>query len=146
MESLGQLLSVALLLLPLDLPDVQAEIEAITVRTRTPEVEVSPPPKATPPPPPVKPVERTTAPQKPAGGVLACIRHYESRGNYRAVSPSGKYRNAYQMDTDFWLTYGGNPDLAGRHEKASVAEQDAVAKRGLAARGLNPWPTPRKYC
>lgn len=142
MESLGQLLSVALLLLPLDLPDVQAEIDAITVRTRTPEVEVSPPPAPSPPPPPVKPVKRTTAPQKPAGGVLACIRHYESRGNYRAVSPSGKYLGAYQFDLSTWRSVGGT----GHPHKASVAEQDKRASILLNRRGLSPWPTPRKFC
>lgn len=86
--------------------------------------------------------------------ILACIRHYESRGNYRAVSSTGKYRNAYQMNRGFWLRYGGDPALAGdkhdrstwRWEHASPAEQDAVAARGYQARGLQPWPTPAKRC
>lgn len=74
--------------------------------------------------------------------VAACIRSYESdtAGGYRAVSPSGKYRGAYQMDNDFWLAYGGDPALTGIHERASVEEQDAVAYRGWLARGLAPWP------
>ena len=64
----------------------------------------------------------------------------ESSGNPHAVSPSGRYRGLYQMDADFWRTYGGlryapRPDLASR------AEQTAVARNGYAARGRQPWPT-----
>lgn len=139
MESLGQLLSVALLLLPLDLPDVQAQIDAITVKTRTPEVEA---PTPTPPPPPVKPVERTTAPQKPAGGVLACIRSYEQgAAGYRTNTGNG-YFGAYQFDLPTWRSVGGT----GYPHKASVAEQDKRASILLSQRGLQPWPSPEKFC
>lgn len=68
------------------------------------------------------------------------LRECEASGNYKAVNMSGKYRGAYQTDRSFWLTYGGNPALAGRHEQASPAEQDAVAFRGYLARGWSPWP------
>lgn len=78
--------------------------------------------------------------------VAACIRRIESSSNYGAVSASGRYRGAYQADVDFWLTYGGDPDYAGRHEQAPPAMQDAVAYRGWQARGLNPWPTPSRRC
>ena len=97
----------------------------------------APEPGAPPPPPPV-----------PAGWatIAACIRHHESGGDYSAVSATGKYRGAYQMDDAFWLAYGGTPSLAGRHEQAPPAKQDAVAHRGWLARGLAPWPTPNAVC
>lgn len=77
---------------------------------------------------------------------LACIRSYE--GGYRSVSPSGKYRGAYQMDRDFWLTYGGDPDYVkpDRWEEAPRWMQDQVAARGYRARGLQPWPVPNRKC
>lgn len=70
----------------------------------------------------------------------------ESGGNYSAVSPSGMYRGAYQMDNDFWVTYGNDDSLAGHHETASPAAQDAAAARGLRARGLAPWPQAVEEC
>jgi len=77
---------------------------------------------------------------------LACIRWVETRGDYTAVSPSGQYRGAYQMDDNFWRYYGGDEDLTGRHEQASRAQQDAVATRGLRDRGLAPWPSAVEEC
>lgn len=62
----------------------------------------------------------------------------ESSDNPRAVN--GPYRGLYQMDQDFWETYGGltfgrRPDLATR------AQQRLIAQRGYLARGREPWPT-----
>ena len=56
------------------------------------------------------------------------------------------YRGAYQMDNDFWVTYGNDDSLAGHHETASPAAQDAAAARGLRARGLAPWPQAVEEC
>lgn len=114
----------------------------------TPEPEASPTPAPAPAPQPAATVAPEPKPQQPSrlSRVLACIRRYESSGNYRAVNPTGKYRNAYQMDTDFWLTYGGDPAYAGRHEQAPPWMQDQVATRGYRARGLQPWPTPSRRC
>jgi hypothetical protein len=64
----------------------------------------------------------------------------ESSGNPRAVSRSGRYRGAFQMDADFWRTYGGH-QYASRPDLASYAEQLRVAQRGYQARGRAPWPT-----
>lgn len=75
-------------------------------------------------------------------GVLACIRRIESGGRYDAVSASGKYRGAYQFDASTWRANGGTGDPAA----ASPAEQDRVAARLLARRGLQPWPTPSRRC
>lgn len=93
----------------------------------------------------------TAAADKPTGPkseaeILACIREIESDGNYRAVSPNGLYKGAYQMDDDFWREYGGDPALTGRHHEAPPAQQDAVAARGYRHRGLAPWPSTVEVC
>ncbi len=54
------------------------------------------------------------------------------------MSSTGKYRGKWQMDADFWQTYGGL-QYASRPDAASEAEQDAVAYRGWQARGWQPW-------
>lgn len=73
---------------------------------------------------------------------LACIRHWESRNNYRAVSRSGRYRGAYQFDQRTWEGNGGSGDPAA----ASAEEQDRTAATLLSRRGLAPWPTPARRC
>ena len=69
------------------------------------------------------------------GGDLAAIRSCESGGNYRAVSPSGQYRGAYQFDQRTWRSVGGSGDPAA----ASPAEQDARARILRSQRGSSPW-------
>lgn len=102
-----------------------------------------------PPPPPPPPAPRSRA-ARSSPNLLACI----AEGPYNAVSKSGKYRGKYQMDRDFWLTYGGDPAYAGtpddrmtwRWEQASPEDQDRVALNGYAARGLDPWPPAQGKC
>lgn len=128
-------------------PLVAAVREVDLVRAVTPGPPQGPPSAVSPPAPVVPPSLEP---------VLACIRRIESGGSggYRAVSRSGRYRGAYQFDRHFWLTYGGDPAYAGlpgdratwRWELAPPAVQDAVALRGYAARGLSPWPSPRRAC
>jgi hypothetical protein len=60
---------------------------------------------------------------------------------YRAVSGSGTYRGAYQMDRSFWLTYGGDPSLTA--DQAPPWMQDQVAYRGFLDRGWQPWTCAR---
>ena len=64
------------------------------------------------------------------------LRFCESSDNYRAVSPSGRYRGAYQFDLPTWQTTGGTGDPAA----APPAEQDARARELYARRGHQPWP------
>lgn len=66
----------------------------------------------------------------------AALRECESSGNYGAVSPSGRYRGAYQFDVATWLTVGGTGDPAA----APPAEQDARALILFQRRGSSPWP------
>lgn len=79
---------------------------------------------------------------------LRCVRQVESRGTWHAVSRSGRYRNAYQMDSRFWRSYsrGSERHWTGRHEMAPPDVQTRVALRGLRARGLSPWPPARRRC
>lgn len=64
------------------------------------------------------------------------IKMCESGGNYHAVSPSGKYRGAYQFDAQTWRGIGGKGDPAA----ASPAEQDYRAWKLYQQRGSAPWP------
>ncbi|MDP9070194.1 MAG: transglycosylase family protein, partial [Actinomycetota bacterium] len=111
-----------------------------------PAAKPEPKPEAKPKPAPPAALAAKTSAQKTEAETLACIRRVESGGNYGAVSPSGIYRGAYQMDDDFWRKYGGDAALTGRHEQASAAQQDAVAGRGFRDRGLDPWPSAVTEC
>lgn len=64
----------------------------------------------------------------------------ESHGSCTAVSSSGKYRGRWQMDANFWRSYGGLA-FAPRPDAASCHHQDIVAFRGWIASGWAPWPT-----
>ncbi len=64
------------------------------------------------------------------------LRQCEATGNYRAVSPSGTYRGAYQFDLRTWQTVGGTGDPID----ASPAEQDLRARILYERRGRQPWP------
>lgn len=66
----------------------------------------------------------------------ARLRHCEATGNYRAVSPGGTYRGAYQFDQRTWETVGGTGDPID----ASPAEQDLRAQILYSRRGNQPWP------
>lgn len=80
----------------------------------------------------------------PPRPLLACIRRWESatKGLYRAISPGGQYRGAYQFDWKTWLGVGGSGDPA----LATPAEQDYRAALLVRLRGLAPWPTPARRC
>lgn len=79
-------------------------------------------------------------PELPEGGPTpeqwAALRQCESSGNYRAVSASGRYRGAYQMDAGTWASLGGLGDPAA----APPIEQDARARLLHLRRGWKPWP------
>lgn len=72
----------------------------------------------------------------PGPAVLAAIKACESGGNYRAVSPDGTYRGAYQFDYGTWASVGGSGDPAA----ASPHEQDRRAALLYRQRGSSPWP------
>lgn len=68
------------------------------------------------------------------------VAYRESRNNCRIVSPSGKYRGKWQMDSNFWRSYGGLK-YASTPDRASCYHQDIVAYRGWVARWWQPWTT-----
>jgi hypothetical protein len=95
------------------------------------------------PPPPVSvaaalpgPVD-TRAAAGDLDATLACIRRWESGGDYATNTGNGYY-GAYQSDAGTWAGYGGYE----RADLAPAAVQDAFAADLIAARGLAPWPTP----
>jgi len=69
-----------------------------------------------------------------ARAVIAC----ESSNRPSAISTTGKYRGLWQMDADFWASYGGL-EIARRADLASRAAQNYVAYRGFVSRGWTPW-------
>jgi len=94
--------------------------------------------------------------RRPAGGgggpsalgadaFLACTRAHESdtAGGYRAVSPGGTYRGAYQFLPSTWnntARHAGRDDLVGVDPAAaSPADQDAIALHLYQWQGKGPW-------
>ena len=82
-----------------------------------------------------------TIPGGPTPQQWAQLRGCESGGNYRAVSPGGAYRGAYQFDLGTWRTVGGSGDPIA----ASPAEQDHRAQLLWQSRGHAPWPVCGRY-
>lgn len=63
--------------------------------------------------------------------------HYNGNAHLR-----GKYSGKWQMDSDFWSTYGGR-QFGYSAADASESEQDIVAYKGYQARGWQPWSCSR---
>lgn len=73
------------------------------------------------------------------GGIAACIRKYESGGNYRAQNPVSTASGAYQFLDSTWQSVTGLP---GRAMNYSPAQQDAAFwKLWNNGRGANQWVT-----
>ena len=62
----------------------------------------------------------------------------ESGGDCAVSSPGGTYRGKWQMNADFWRTYGGL-EFAGSPDLATCEQQDLVAYRGWVDRWWQPW-------
>jgi hypothetical protein len=82
-------------------------------------------------------------PPAPAGWSWpwSCIAHYESGGNPAENTGNGFY-GGLQFTMSTWLAYGGS----GNPAAASIAEQEAVAQRVLAAQGWGAWPNTSRMC
>lgn len=76
------------------------------------------------------------------GGIAACIRKYESGGNYRALNPSSGASGAYQFMDATWHSVTGLP---GKAMNYSPAQQDAAFwKLWNNGRGAHNWVTAPK--
>ncbi|WMI33415.1 hydrolase [Streptomyces phage Kenrey] len=76
------------------------------------------------------------------GGIAACIRKYESGGNYRALNPSSGASGAYQFMDGTWQSVTGLP---GKAMNYSPAQQDAAFwKLWNNGRGASHWVTAPK--
>ena len=76
------------------------------------------------------------------------LRDCESNNNYRAVSPTGRYRGAYQFSTSTWdwLASSRYPELVGVDPiDASPADQDRMAYALYELNGASPWPHCGRY-
>lgn len=128
-----------------------------------PAAEPTPPPTTVPPPPPttappttvppttvppttVPPATTAPAPEASTSGPTAeqwaALRQCEASGSYTAVNPVGYY-GAYQFSTATWDWVASihAPHLVGvRPDRASPAEQDAMALALYGMRGASPWP------
>ena len=75
------------------------------------------------------------------------LRQCESTQNYRAISPSGRYRGAYQFSirTWNWVAEMHYPNLVGIDPiDASPPDQDKMAYKLYEINGWDPWPTCKK--
>lgn len=124
---------------------------ATTTTTAPPTTTTTVAPTTTAPVAPSGPGETpptsTTSASPPEGGPTAeqwaALRNCESGGRYDAVSPSGRYRGAYQFSqaTWDWVASFANPALVGVDPiVASSADQDAQAQALYDRQGAGPWP------
>jgi hypothetical protein len=74
-------------------------------------------------------------------GPWACIAQHESNGNPSADTGNGFY-GGLQFTLQTWQAYGGS----GNPANASIAAQEAVAQRVLAAQGWGAWPNTSRAC
>ena len=89
-----------------------------------------------------KVASKGTTNHNPPGGIAACIRKYESGGNYQAQNPTSTASGAYQFLDTTWQAVTGLP---GRAMNYSPAQQDAAFyKLWDNGRGANQWVTAYK--
>jgi hypothetical protein len=81
-------------------------------------------------------------PYRPPGGIAACIRKYESGGDYRAQNPYSTASGAYQFLDSTWRR------VTGRHDRAKNApksvQDKAFYKLWNHGRGASQWTTAHK--
>jgi len=74
---------------------------------------------------------------------LACVRQQESRDEYDAVSASGSFFGAYQIDQVTWNNTVEHAGLTSLYDvqpnEATPAAQDEVAMALLQWQGTTPW-------
>jgi LysM repeat protein len=81
----------------------------------------------------------TAGPADAAGSVWDKVARCESGGNWHINTGNGFY-GGLQFSSSTWRAYGGGK-YASRANKASKAEQIAIARRVLASQGPGAWPS-----
>ena len=85
------------------------------------------------------PLTQSAVKHSAPGGAAACIRKYESGGNYRAQNPSSSASGAYQFLDSTWRAVTG---LSGSAKDYSPATQDsAFFKLWNGGAGAGNWTT-----
>jgi len=87
-------------------------------------------------------------PNGPTNVQWEALRYCESTGNYKAISPTGVYRGAYQFSVETWdwiagLYYGHLVGVDPAEARAS--DQDRMAKSLYLLRGRGQWPVCGRY-
>ena len=80
----------------------------------------------------------TAAPASAAGTVWDRVAQCESTGNWKINTGNGYY-GGLQFSSRTWLGFGGGK-YASRANRATKAEQIAIARRVLATQGPGAWP------
>ena len=75
------------------------------------------------------------------GRFLECVKHHESRGDYRAQNPHSSASGAYQFIRSTWRNVSRSAGHPGYPTAASAPAwvQDAVAVHTLRTVGRSPW-------
>jgi hypothetical protein len=126
----------------------EAEREAERVRLREEELRRREEAMTTPGPTTTIPWDTDPHPDGPSDVQWEALRFCEATGNYEAVSPTGKYRGAYQFSRQTWDW------IAGMHYEhlvgvdpaaASPHDQDHMARALYDLRGRGQWPVCGRY-
>lgn len=88
--------------------------------------------------PPPKPVVAVAPAPATVGGVWTALAQCESTSNWAANTGNGFY-GGLQFDYGTWLAYGGGA-YAPTANRATAAQQVAIAQKVAASRGFAPWP------
>ncbi len=80
----------------------------------------------------------TAAPAQAAGTVWDRVAQCESGGNW-SINTGNGYHGGLQFSRSTWLAYGGG-QYAPTANKASKAQQIAIAKKTLKGQGPGAWP------
>jgi len=126
----------------------EAEREAERVRLREEELRRREEAMTTPGPTTTIPWDTDPHPDGPSDVQWEALRFCEATGNYEAVSPTGKYRGAYQFSRQTWDWIAGihYDHLVGVDPAAAAPrDQDRMAQALYDLRGRGQWPVCGRY-